>query len=425
MIDQENRVGAARSTVHLGGLRDRSDVTSRTSRQQILYISFNFPPKVGGIESVVFRTCQALSTRFQVTALAQAPGCDIDRSIAVLRPRREGLLSYLRFLYSRGRQLCRNGRFDAVVSGSALTSLPSALLARRCRARTVQVVHGLDVVYPSPLYQLFVRYALPRMDLVVANSRATREEAVARGVRRDRTAIIHPGCDPSPFLRADPSLVEELRSRWRLNEHRVILSPGRIVRRKGIDRFVSECLASVIEAVPRAKLLVAGGDPRGALVHARGAESAVLRAADAAGLRERVIVTGRLADAEMAAAFHLADVVILPAVRVKGDMEGFGIVCLEAASAGKPVVAARLGGIPDAVAEGETGVLVPPGDSQAMTGSVVRLLHDQRLAEKLGARGRQRVLQEFAWDAVGNRFCDAVAEVLAQQNLRLPGGADG
>ncbi len=378
---------------------------------KILYVTYNFPPKMGGLEQVVRRTWEALSQRHHVAVLAQgAKGYD-GRDPSVHRPSREGLLRYFWFLATRGRRMAVPGAFDVVLSGSALTALPTVRLARRCGARSIVIIHGLDTIHPSFVYQRLVRWALPKADLVLANSRATRDEALARGVRPERARIIPPGCDAEAFLQ--PRDTARLRGQWGLSGCKVILSAGRLVKRKGVDRFVRECLPRVARSIPEARLLVAGGNPEGALAHKDDVLGAVWRAADEAGVRDRVVVTGRLSPEDMAAAFQLADVFVLPAVPFPGDMEGFGIVLLEAGVAGKPVVATALGGIPDAVVDGTTGSLVPPCDYAAMADRLVEFLSDPERSRRFGEAGRERALREFTWDAIQRRYLDAVEGLCA------------
>jgi phosphatidylinositol alpha-1,6-mannosyltransferase len=188
----------------------------------------------------------------------------------------------------------------------------------------------------------------------------------------------------------------------------VILSAGRLVQRKGVDRFIRECLPEVVRRVPTAKLLVAGGNPQGALTHTDDVLARVEEATHETRLEDHVVVTGRLTSDEMVAAFQLAGVFILPVIPVPGDMEGFGIVLLEAGAAGVPIVATASGGITDAVVDGETGLLVPPLDYAAMSTALVGFLQDEQKSRIFGERGRRRALSEFNWDAISSRYAEAL-----------------
>jgi phosphatidylinositol alpha-1,6-mannosyltransferase len=378
----------------------------RNDKPRVLYVTFNLAPKLGGLEQVVQRTRAALCERADVLTLAQGARGYNDGDPTVLRPPAEGLAAYMAFLYTRGLLGLRDRHFDLVVAGSALTALPTLHLAKRFGARSACIIYGLDTIYRSAVYQRVYRHALPRMDRVVAISRATRDEAVARGVAPERMVIIPPGCDAEVFQ--PPRDTAELRGRWGLEDRKVILSAGRLVRRKGVDRFIRECLPEVVRQVPAAKLLVAGGNPRGALAHTEDVLASVEAAIREVGLEDHVVVTGRLTSEEMVAAFQLADVFILPVIPVPGDMEGFGIVLLEAGAAGVPIVATAVGGITDAVVDGETGLLVPPFDYAAMASALARLLQDEQKSRALGERGRRRTLDEFNWDAISSRYVEAL-----------------
>lgn len=380
-----------------------------SAKRRVLYVTYNYSPKLGGLEQVVQHTHDALLEGAEVVTLAQgAPGhCDDDPS--VLRPQRGGLLAFLLFLYGKLIFGLPHSSYDVVVSGSGLTALPVLHLARRYRARSVVIIYGLDTIFPSLLYQWMYRYAVPKLDRVISISEATKAEAVARGVDPTRVVLIPPGCNGERFTA--PQDTDALRERWGLMGSRVVLSAGRLVARKGLDRFISECLTDVVAEVPEAKLLVAGGNPQGALAHTDDIYAKVEAATRAAGLEDRVIVTGRLSDEEMVAAFQLADVFVLPVVPIPGDMEGFGIVLLEAGAAGRPVVATAIGGVVDAVEAGRTGELIPVGDYGAMSDAIIMLLRDEDLARRYGEFGRERALRTYSWPAISRRYVEAILQL--------------
>ncbi|HEY2922996.1 MAG TPA: glycosyltransferase family 4 protein, partial [Candidatus Binatia bacterium] len=115
------------------------------------------------------------------------------------------------------------------------------------------------------------------------------------------------------------------------------------------------------------------------------------------GLENHVRFLGSLSDEDLVNLYHACDVVILPALDIKDDIEGFGIVALEAAAAGKPVVATRVGGIPDGVEDGKSGALVSPGDYTAFSRVVISFLKNRELSLSLGQYGRSRASEEFSW----------------------------
>jgi len=373
---------------------------------RVLFLTYNFPPKLGGMEQVIWKVWKRLEERSDAIALAQFLEEGTDDSPNVHRAPGPGLPRFFRFLYSKGRGLIRERNFDIVVASNAMVSPLALRLAKSSRARSVAMTYGLDVIHDRFIYQRAIRYALPKMDLVLTISSATSEQLLIRGVAAERMRIIPPGCDPAPFINEQDT--EGLRKRWGLEGRQVILSAGRLVRRKGIDWFVRECLPRVLGLAPDAALLLAGGNPEQAILHDEDMVHAVEQAAEDASVRERVVITGRLSQEELAGAFQLADAFILPAVPVQGDIEGFGIVLLEAGAAGLPVVASNLGGIPDAVVDGQTGRLVPPLNPSAFSAAVVEMLRDRELADLIGRTAKQRVVDSFSWDTIADRYVDAI-----------------
>ena len=121
-------------------------------------------------------------------------------------------------------------------------------------------------------------------------------------------------------------------------------------------------------------------------------------------LRAHVRLHGSISDDELVKLYQACDVVILPALAETDDVEGFGIVLLEAAAAGKPAIATRVGGIPDAVEDEKTGVLVNAGDYEGLAQAVLHLLNESLARSKMGEAARQRAKKEFGWEKIVDRY---------------------
>jgi glycosyltransferase involved in cell wall biosynthesis len=117
-----------------------------------------------------------------------------------------------------------------------------------------------------------------------------------------------------------------------------------------------------------------------------------------------VRLLGSLSDADVIKLYQACELVILPALDMKDDVEGFGIVALEAAAAGKPVVATRVGGIPDAVEDGKSGVLVEPGDYEGLSELIISLLRDPELSLSMGSYAHRRANKEYSWYEIVTRY---------------------
>jgi glycosyltransferase involved in cell wall biosynthesis len=257
-------------------------------------------------------------------------------------------------------------------------------------------VHGLDLVYPNALYRAMVRRALRRADTVLAISAATRAEASRLGVPDSRLVTVLPAAEaPLPPTATRSERRHALCRRLGIDvDHHVVVTVGRLVPRKGARWFVEQVVPLLPETT---HYVVAGSGPD---------LEAVLEVVTAHRLGRRVHVLGPVDEPLREALLGAADVFAMPNVPVPGDMEGFGLVAVEAAMRATPVVAARLEGIADAVAEGETGVLCDPGDAPAFAKAIGDLLD-------LTPVEREALGERFAAEAARRFGVDRLAQVVA------------
>jgi phosphatidylinositol alpha-1,6-mannosyltransferase len=150
--------------------------------------------------------------------------------------------------------------------------------------------------------------------------------------------------------------------------------------------------------------MIAGDDPKDSLTHRSQARRVIEALTREMKLDGHVRFLGAVSDDQLINCYHACDLVVLPALHVEGDAEGFGIVLLEAAAAGKPVVATSVGGIPDAVENGETGMLVGAGDYPQLTRSIISLINDERARAAMGERARQRAREKFSWVRIVEQY---------------------
>lgn len=305
----------------------------------------------------------------------------------------ESLGMYLRLL-GRSLRISLCHRFESIHAGRALPEgLVAWLVARLTRHRVLIYAHGEELTTWGQGGKFkAMRFALRHADTVVANSDFTRELLVAMGVRPERIRLIHPGVDTARFR---PGLeTADLRARLGLTAAQpLVLTIGRLQRRKGFDM--------VIRAVPG--LVERGHDVHCALVGI-GEDGDYLRAiADELGVGDRVHLLGHVAPEDLPRWLVAADVFAMPNREIDGDNEGFGLVFLEAAACGKPVVAGVDGGTGSAVVDGKTGFRVDGKRLEDVEAAIARLLDDPALARRLGEAARQRALGEFDWQAVAVR----------------------
>ena len=235
-----------------------------------------------------------------------------------------------------------------------------------------------------PLFDLLWR----RADVMVCISHAVREWLVGRGVPPDKARVIHYGIEPAKF--SEPRV--NLREQWGLNDNAVVGSIGRLELRKGHDLLI-QAMPELCMRVPSARLLIAGHDPRGYGATLR-------RLIDRLGLEEKVRLVGFQND--VVSFLNALDVFAFAS-----SSEGFGQVLVEAMAAAKPVVASKISPLTEIVVDGNTGLLVEPGDPTAFADAIMSLLKNPIERERMGLRGRERVKKFFT------------AERMARQTLAL------
>jgi phosphatidylinositol alpha-1,6-mannosyltransferase len=308
-----------------------------------------------------------------------------------LRP--ESLAMYAKFLVASAR-LAVTHRFEAVHAGRVLPEGLIALVVARLTGRPCVVyAHGEEITTWRQWRKLrAMRFVYRGADRVIANSEFTRDELMKLGVQGRRIAIVNPGVDIRRFR---PGIdAQDLRDLLSIGsrEH-LILSVGRLSRRKGFDQ--------VIRALP--KLAARGIDARYALIGVGEDRAHLESLARELGVVDRIRFLGHVAVEELPRWYNAADVVAMPNREIDGDTEGFGMVFIEAAACGKPVLAGRAGGTGAAVLDGETGLRVDGASLEAVVEGLDRILSSPGLAQELGGRGYERAVSAFAWERVAER----------------------
>lgn len=260
------------------------------------------------------------------------------------------------------------------------------------------IVHGLDLRNAAsvPRKKEIAARVLAGAKLLVANSRATAMELSSFGIDPSKARVITP-CPDAELTEAGKAV--DARKTLDLEGKRVLLSVGRFVPRKGFDRLI-RLLPQLRAACGDVVLVVAGV----------GREEARLRSEAALSGVEPYVRFVIAPDRDtLASLYRAADVFALAVRASEGDVEGFGIVFLEAALFGLPVVATRTGGVPEAVVHGATGLLADPDSESEVYDALKRLLDDRALAERFGAAGRERVTRDFRWDDRAGLFLKGLA----------------
>jgi phosphatidylinositol alpha-1,6-mannosyltransferase len=374
---------------------------------RVLLVTNDFPPRPGGIQAYLEALTTNLAEMGEHTLTVYAPRWkraeQYDSSAPFEVVRHPGTLMLpVPDVDARMRELIAAHDVDTVWFGAAA---PLGLLARRARQagvdRVVASTHGHEVGWSMlPVARSALRRIGEDSDVVTYISRYTRDRfASAFG---PRTALEHlpPGVDAERF-RPDASARAELRARYRLGERPVILCLSRLVPRKGQDMLI-RALPTIRSRIDGAALVIVGGGPH---------LPTLRRLASSVDAADHVIFTEGVAPAELPAHHAMADVFAMPC-RTRGaglDVEGLGIVYLEASASGVPVVAGQSGGAPESVQEGRTGLVVDGRSIDQIADAVSRILKDPDLAARMGAAGRQWILERWRWQTHAARLATLLA----------------
>jgi phosphatidyl-myo-inositol dimannoside synthase len=366
----------------------------RTPR--LLVLTPDFPPALGGIQLLTYRLAagvEGFDTRVLTLDGPGAEGFDRRGGLSTRRVRVEKLSGAGRMAALNAAALIEAWRFrpDVTLVAHIVASPAAAVIRRTLGARTVQYFHANEIGDKPRL----AAFAARRADVAVAVSSYTAGLIAATGAAIADLRLIPPGVelpeDPSPERQERPTLLTIARLRDDYKGHDVLI----------------RALALVRSEVPDVELVVIGDGPlRGQL------ESL----AHDVGMSDAVRFLGTVTDEQRDLWLRRADVFAMPSrLPVDGRAgEGFGIVYLEAAAYGKPVVAGNVAGALDAVADGESGLLVDPTDARALAGALTRLLRDRELALRMGRAGAERA-KGFAWPLIAARLEAVLVEQLAEK----------
>ncbi len=296
-----------------------------------------------------------------------------------------------------------NGASDIVIGGSGLVGPVVILLAKISGAKSILLLHGLDIIADSRIYQwLFVPF-LRRADLAICNSKNTARLAVEHGVAESAIVIVNPGVD----INTDTTPQALAKQQLQLEGKTILLSVGRLMPRKGLAEFVERCFIELAAADPGLILLVAGSEPAHALNRPKESVLSRIKMTVAKhGIGDQVKLLGHANDQALAVLYSAADVFVFPLLEMHGDVEGFGMVAVEAAVHGTPTVAFKCGGVSDAVAEGVNGALVDADDYAGFGVAITRVLQaDMR-------DSASNFASQFSWDSYSAQVEQVIKRVL-------------
>ncbi len=331
----------------------------------------------GGIQRYVARLASALADcgeRVTIVEPATTPRSTDPRIRFVRYAGRRRAVQIVTALTSYARIALGRRQLVTIASIWFPSGLVAALIPRALRGPLAILAHGTEIA-PSRkgLRNRLMRWTYARAHVVLANSELTRGLLAEAGIT-SRVALALCGVDSKP-LKRDPA------------PEPTLLMVGRLIARKGFDRTI-EAMPAILAAVGDARLRIVGDGPQ---------RTALEASCATLGMSDRVRFLGAIGDAELAHEYARAWCFVMPARRIGDDVEGFGIVYLEAAIAGLPSIGGRDSGAQDAIDDGATGMLVDGDDVAAIAAAAIALLRDREKLEAMGTRARERASASFTW----------------------------
>jgi glycosyltransferase involved in cell wall biosynthesis len=418
-----------RRPISQGGRNERRRRAKRILRwmdMRIAFVTYEYPPFIIGGAGIYGRCITRELARRGHEVVAFCPGPELNGSngngaepadpIEVVRVRahKRSVLKSLEFtarLPKALRETDREEPFDVIHINGVTCLFWKRFLSRAPHVLTMH--HGVkdairsnglpfsvrlkDVATENNVFMPFVeRHCVQMADTIIAVSHYTRNEMTrAYGLCPETIQTIHSGIDARNFTPPEGE-VAALRETLGLNGSRVVLFVGRVNDpRKDLD-FLLRAFARLPDATD-ARLVVVGN----------GTQDVARESAHHLGIEEKVIFTGLVPDATLGRYYALCDVYASPS-----RLEGFGLTVLEAMAAGKPVVATRVGSLPELVEHGEQGLLVTPSDEQGMADALSTYLGDPSLAEEVGKRNAAFVRKQFRWETTAVKTEDVYRRVV-------------
>ncbi|WP_371496611.1 glycosyltransferase family 4 protein [Kitasatospora sp. NBC_00374] len=373
-----------------------------------LIVTNDFPPRPGGIQAFVHNMAvRQPAGSIVVYASTWRDGSEVakfdaEQPFPVIRDRTKMMVPTPRVTRRAAEILKAEGCSSVWFGAAAPLGLMAPALRRAGADRLLGMTHGHEAAWAQlPGSRQLLRRIGAGTDTLTYLGEYTRSRiAAAVGPQvADRMVQLPPGVDEQTF-RPD-SGGAAIRERLGLTDRPVVVCVSRLVPRKGQDTLIA-AMPQILAEVPDAVLLIVGGGPyRGELE----------KLADATGVRASVRFTGAVPWEELPAHYGAGDVFAMPCRTRRGglDVEGLGIVYLEASATGLPVVAGDSGGAPDAVLEGESGYVVPGRSAEVTAERIVRLLQDEALRRRMGEAGRRWVERSWRWDLLAGRLTSLLA----------------
>lgn len=364
-----------------------------------LILTFDFPPKRGGISRSLWNVCRYLPPD-RVVVLTEPSATAVATDVTVYRKK---FITSSKLIWPRWlplfwivKKIVAREDIQLIQAAQLLPFGTVALCFKKLfHLPYIAYVYGQDLVMArrSPRKVWLTRHILKNAETVISNSHYTKKLAEQMGAAQERTTVVYPVPHQSAAPGVDDAAVVHFSEQHGLASKKVVLTVGNLVERKGQD-VVIEALPLIVKKIPDIVYCLVGDGPR---------KAALLNKVARLHLENYVRFLGQVSEVQLLLCYAAAELFVMPSREVKNshgetvDVEGFGLVYLEANLLGKPVIGGRSGGVPEAVEHGVSGLLVDPESREEIAEAIITLLQQPGYAQKLGEQGKKRVLDSFQW----------------------------
>lgn len=362
----------------------------------VLYITRKFSPSIGGMQRFNVKLSTHLSKITPVKMIKWGGSQCM-------------LPFFLVYAFFTSLVICLLFPISCIYVSDGLLSPLGFILKILTRKPVIVNIHGRDIAFKLRMYQLIVPYSLQRLDHVICVSNALKSECLKRMVPSKKISVIPNGVDVEDFPPIDSFQKEKLEKKipQSIQETPILLTVGRLIPKKGILSFIENIFPIILKDMPEVIYLVIGEGPQ---------KEEILRAIKGQRLEKHVFLLGALPmdDGLLTTAYTISDLFVMPNVPVPDDMEGFGIVGIEASANCLPVVAFNVDGVGQGIKENINGKLIPYPEYGQFASTVCELLKNEKDRMELGEKAKSYIKKEFSWSLIARKYC-TIFETLSRQ----------
>lgn len=356
-------------------------------KMKLLFISRAYPPVIGGIENQNYELAQSLPRYCELKTIINTKG---KKFLPIFFP------------YALIKGLFIAPKCDAILLGDGVLSIVGWLLKIFTRKPVVSVVHGLDLTFKLALYQkLWVSFFIPKMDKLIAVGNTTIEEGVKRNIPKEKFTFVPNGVDPDKFFEKHTRDELEKITKLNLDGKKVLLTLGRLAKRKGVAWFVKNVVPKLNENIT----YVIAGDGID--------KENIKKAISENKLEKKVKLYTSINEEEKKILYNTVDMFVQPNIKVEGDMEGFGLVVIEAASCERVVLASQLEGLRDAIIPGKNGFLAESENAEQYAKKINALMLEDDLRRDFGIQARKYVKENLSWEKIAEQYINEIKNTIA------------